>query len=166
MKRLMSILLPLYIIFITSITVYAAAPCFELDDVSAAKGRLIEVCMYAENGSSLSAASFSFTFNSNILEFRDAKCTNDSALIETNCIGNTVKAVYLDSYGTNVSEKVCIFKLIFKAVSSGVDYIDFTVSDCVNADIERINPGECVSRRMCLCKNIGKRQFVIIFIEH
>ncbi len=145
MKKIVPTILALCSVFLSIISVYASEPCFELNSITAKSGRLITIDMYAEYGDSLSAASFEFNFNSDMLEFREAKCNDNTALIKTSCTGNTIKSVYLNSNGTNISDKTCLFSLTFKTLCEGESYVDFSVSDCVNSKIERITSGQCVS---------------------
>lgn len=149
MKKFFASFLSIIIIIASCITAYSASNIsFSLSNASARKGRLVSIDMSASFDNYLCAALFEFTFDDSVLEFRDIKCENDNSKIETNCVGNKVKAIFLNEFGDDVSSRNVIFTITFKAVDYGTSYIDYTVSDCIDADVKSINVGSCTSGKI------------------
>lgn len=131
------------------VTVFSAAKVdFALNDCSTNNNRLFTVSMTADCDKKLSAASFEFTYDKNMFEFRSAKVSDKTSKITYNELNNKVKLVFLNTDGIGISKGEEIFTLSFKAVKSGTGYIDFYVSDCVDSDINSIDAGKCTSGKI------------------
>ena len=131
------------------ITAYSANKVdFVLSDYNCDNNRLFTISMTADSDKKLCAASFEFTYDKSMLEFRSAKVSDKSSKIAYNELSDKVKLVLLNADGINIINGESIFTLTFKAVKSGTGYIDFFVSDCVDSDVNSIDAGKCTSAKI------------------
>lgn len=131
------------------ITAFSATKVdFVLNDCNCDNNRLFAISMTADCDKKLCAASFEFTYDKSMFEFRSAKVSDKSSKITYNELADKVKLVFLNADGININNGECIFTLTFKAVKSGTGYIDFFVSDCVDSDINSIDAGKCTSAKI------------------
>ncbi len=131
------------------ITAYSANKVdFDLSDYNCDNNRLFTISMTADSDKKLCAASFEFTYDKSMFEFRSAKVSDKSSKIAYNELSDKVKLVFLNADGINIINSEIIFTLTFKAVKSGTGYIDFFVSDCVDSDINSIDAGKCTSAKI------------------
>lgn len=138
------------------ITVFSADNVdFTLKDCSTDNNRLFTISMTAYSSKKLSAASFEFTYDRSMFEFRSAKIGDKSSKITYNELDNKVKLVFLNANGIDTGSGEGIFTLTFKAVKSGTGYIDFYVSDCVDSDIKSIDAGKCTSAKITVDSKSG-----------
>lgn len=121
---------------------------FTLNDCSTDNNRLFTISMTADCDKTLSAASFEFTYDKSMFEFRSAKVSDDTSKISYNELDDKVKLVFLNTDGVDINNETSIFTLTFKSVKSGNGYIDFYVSDCVDSDINSIVIGKCTSAKI------------------
>lgn len=121
---------------------------FTLDDCTTDNNRLFTISMTADCDNNLSAASFEFTYDKSMFEFRSAKVSDKTSKITYNELDDKVKLVFLNADGTDINNGENIFSLTFKAVKSGTGYIDFFVSDCVDSDINSLDAGKCTSAKI------------------
>lgn len=152
-----SVALVIYLLMsVAFFTIYSAQSVdFKLNDCTVDKNRLFTVEMTAKGEKPLSAASFEFTYDKSMFEFRSAKTTDDSSKISYNELSDKVKVVFLNTYGKEINSESSIFTLTFKAVKSGVGYIDFFVSDCVDSEITSIDAGKCTSAKITVNSKSG-----------
>lgn len=151
MKKLLSFLIIIILIFSSFVSVFAAdAVSFDITDCESEKNRLFTIDVVAECNTKLSACTFEFTYDKNMIEFRSAKATDEESRITTNEKSNCLKAVYLNANGKSIKNGEAIFTLTFKAVNSGVGYIDFNVSDCVDSNVEFLDIGNCTSSKVTI----------------
>lgn len=131
------------------ITAYSANKVdFVLSDYNCDNNRLFTISMTADSDKKLCAASFEFTYDKSMFEFRSAKVSDKSSKIAYNELSDKVKLVLLNADGINIINDEIIFTLTFKAVKSGTGYIDFFVSDCVDSDVNSIDAGKCTSAKI------------------
>lgn len=131
------------------ITAYSANKVdFDLSDYNCDNNRLFTISMTADSDKKLCAASFEFTYDKSMFEFRSAKVSDKSSKIAYNELSDKVKLVFLNADGINIINGESIFTLTFKAVKSGTGYIDFFVSDCVDSDVNSIDAGKCTSAKI------------------
>lgn len=131
------------------ITAYSANKVdFVLSDYNCDNNRLFTISMTADSEKKLCAASFEFTYDKSMFEFRSAKVSDKSSKIAHNELSDKVKLVLLNADGINIINGESIFTLTFKAVKSGTGYIDFFVSDCVDSDVNSIDAGKCTSAKI------------------
>lgn len=121
---------------------------FVLSDYNCDNNRLFTISMTADSDKKLCAASFEFTYDKSMFEFRSAKVSDKTSKIAYNELSDKVKLVFLNADGINIINGEIIFTLTFKAVKSGTGYIDFFVSDCVDSDINSIDAGKCISAKI------------------
>ena len=121
---------------------------FVLSDYNCDNNRLFKISMTADSDKKLCAASFEFTYDKSMFEFRSAKVSDKTSKIAYNELSDKVKLVFLNADGININNSEIIFTLTFKAVKSGTGYIDFFVSDCVDSDINSIDAGKCTSAKI------------------
>lgn len=144
------------LIFCSFVTVFSASKAdFTLTDCTTDNNRLFSISMTAECDKSLSAASFEFTYDKSMFEFRSAKVSDKSSKITYNELEDKVKLVFLNSDGAEIENGKDIFTLTFKAVKSGTGYIDFYVYDCVDSDINSIDVGKCTSAEITVNTKSG-----------
>ena len=131
------------------ITAYSANKVdFDLSDYNCDNNRLFTISMTADSDKKLCAASFEFTYDKSMFEFRSAKVSDKTSKIAYNELSDKVKLVFLNADGINIINGESIFTLTFKAVKSGTGYIDFFVSDCVDSDVNSIDAGKCTSAKI------------------
>lgn len=121
---------------------------FVLSDYNCDNNRLFKISMTADSDKKLCAASFEFTYDKSMFEFRSAKVSDKTSKIAYNELSDKVKLVFLNADGINIINGEIIFTLTFKAVKSGTGYIDFFVSDCVDSDVNSIDAGKCISAKI------------------
>ena len=127
MKRIISVFL--ITLLLSTVHVSAAdSVSFSADSVECKNNRLIEVNFYAECGKMLSAATYEFSFDKSILEFRGVG-TPSGTIVEYNEKPNSVKLSYLCKNGADISSKAAIFTLKFKSINEGSTDISYTVFD-------------------------------------
>lgn len=126
----------------------AAEPEFKLNDVSTDNNRLFTVSMTAKCDKKLSAASFEFTYDKSMFEFRSSKAYDKTSKVMSNELDKSVKLIFLNTDGQNIKSGECLFTLTFKAIKGGTGYIDFYVSDCVDSDIKSIDAGKCTAAKI------------------
>lgn len=131
------------------ITAYSANKVdFVLSDYNCDNNRLFTISMTADSDKKLCAASFEFTYDKSMFEFRSAKVSDKTSKIAYNELSDKVKLVFLNADGINIINGESIFTLTFKSVKSGTGYIDFFVSDCVDSDINSIDAEKCTSAKI------------------
>ncbi len=159
MKRLItSILIIIFATYALGLSAFAAENSvnFELSDESAKPGRLVTFEMKAKSSEKLCAASFEFTYDSSMLEYRSSKVKDKESKIKANDTGGKVRLIFLNSNGKNISSGEVIFTLTFKAVSEGSSFVDFTVKQCVDDEVNWIDAGYCKSASIKVSKNINE----------
>lgn len=129
---------------------------FYLSDYNCDNNRLFTISMIADSDKKLCAASFEFTYDKSMFEFRSAKVSDKTSKIAYNELSDKVKLVFLNADGININNGESIFTLTFKAVKSGTGYIDFFVSDCVDSDINSIDVGKCTSAKITVNSKSNK----------
>ena len=131
------------------LTVFSANKVdFVLSDYNCDNNRLFKISMTADSDKKLCAASFEFTYDKSMFEFRSAKVSDKTSKIAYNELSDKVKLVFLNADGINIINGEIIFTLTFKAVKSGTGYIDFFVSDSVDSDVNSIDAGKCTSAKI------------------
>ena len=143
MKRIFTFLLSTSIIFLSFfssvLTAFAADSIkFECTNQSCNTNRLVTIDIIAECSKNLCAATFEFSYDKSMFEFRSVKSADSSSTVKANEQTNNVKVVYLNTYGQNIDGGKTIFSLTLKAIKSGTGYIDFkslSVGNCTSAKI-------------------------------
>lgn len=149
LRFITSILISVLLIYCSVVTVFSAEKVnFALSDCCTDNNRLFTITMTADCGKKLSAASFEFTYDKSMFEFRSAKVSDKTSKIAYNELDDKVKLVFLNTDGADINDGTSIFTLTFKSVKSGNGYIDFYVSDCVDSDINSIDAGKCTSSKI------------------
>lgn len=146
MKRITTIFIICNIIILSVFSTSAAdSISFNLADAESKKGRLVEISVEAECSKKLSAALFEFTYDKSMFEFKNVKTSDDNTIVKANELDRCVKAIYLSTYGTDISNTKSIFTITLKALKEGTGYLDFSVYDCVDADVKSMQVGTCTS---------------------
>lgn len=152
-KLIILIIIPFLILFSLADTVFAEEYVnFYLTDENNQLNRLVTIEMKAESFKKLSAASFEFTYDNNMLEYREIKVTDDSSQIKVNDTDGKIKLIFLNTFGKDISDKESIFTITFKSIKEGTSYIDFTVNDCVDEDVQSLHIGNCKSATINISK--------------
>ncbi len=117
--------------------------------------RLFSVALSANSGNLLSAATFEFTYDSDYIEFRKVKAVNNGSKIQ----GQQEKAArlklffFFNSEGQNISGGSDVLTLDFKTIKEGTAYIDYTVNQCVDSDVNFMDVGSCTASCIRIYKN-------------
>lgn len=120
---------------------------FRLSNAECDVNRLFEIEVIASGYQNLSAVTFEFTYDKSMFEFRETNAC-DGSMVKSNELDNCVKAVYLSADGADISSGKTIFTITYKALKAGSGYIDFSVYECVDQDIEFMDVGECTSAKI------------------
>lgn len=143
-------------LFFTFITIFSASATdsinFRLSNAECDVNRLFEISVIASGYRSLSAVTFEFTYDKSMFEFRETNAC-DGSMVKSNELDNCVKAVYLCADGADISSGKTIFTITYKALKAGAGYIDFSVYECVNQDIEFADVGSCTSAKVTVNGN-------------
>ena len=75
------------------------------------------------------------------IEFRKVKAVNNGSKIQVNKKSGKVKVVFLNSEGQNISGGSEVLTLDFKTIKEGTAYIDYTVIQCVDSDVNFMDVG-------------------------
>jgi hypothetical protein len=155
MKKLFSIILILAALLQISLTsAFATANVsFEMQNADMKPNRLFSVALSANSGNRLSAATFEFTYDADYIEFRKVKAVNNGSKIQVNKKSGKVKVVFLNSEGQNISGGSDVLTLDFKTIKEGTAYIDYTVNQCVDSDVNFMDVGSCTASCIRIYKN-------------
>lgn len=147
MKKLFSIILILVALLQISLTsaFATASVSFEMQNADMKPNRLFSVVLSANSGNRLSAATFEFTYDPDYIEFRKVKAVNNGSKIQVNKKSGKVKVVFLNSEGQNISGGSDVLTLDFKTIKEGTAYIDYTVNQCVDSDVNFMDVGSCTA---------------------
>lgn len=155
MKKLFSIILILIALLQISLTSAFATTSvsFEMQNADMKPNRLFSVALSANSGNRLSAATFEFTYDPDYIEFRKVKAVNNGSKIQVNKKSGKVKVVFLNSEGQNISGGSDVLTLDFKTIKEGTAYIDYTVNQCVDSDVNFMDVGSCTASCIRIYKN-------------
>ena len=155
MKKLFSIILILIALLQISLTsaFATASVSFEMQNADMKPNRLFSVALSANSGNRLSAATFEFTYDPDYIEFRKVKAVNNGSKIQVNKKSGKVKVVFLNSEGQNISGGSNVLTLDFKTIKEGTAYIDYTVIQCVDSDVNFMDVGSCTASCIRIYKN-------------
>lgn len=155
MKKLFSIILILVALLQISLTsaFATASVSFEMQNADMKPNRLFSVALSANSGNRLSAATFEFTYDPDYIEFRKVKAVNNGSKIQVNKKSGKVKVVFLNSEGQNISGGSDVLTLDFKTIKEGTAYIDYTVNQCVDSDVNFMDVGSCTASCIRIYKN-------------
>lgn len=155
MKKLFSIVLILIALLQISLTsaFATASVSFEMQNADMKPNRLFSVALSANSGNRLSAATFEFTYDPDYIEFRKVKAVNNGSKIQVNKKSGKVKVVFLNSEGQNISGGSNVLTLDFKTIKEGTAYIDYTVNQCVDSDVNFMDVGSCTASCIRIYKN-------------
>lgn len=145
--KLITTFLIIFSLIISSAAGYFSAEAvnFSLKGCSTDKNRLFTVSMEASYSKPLCAASFEFTYDKSMFEFRDVDSNDENTLLKAYETDDSVNVLFLNADGKEIKDGNVIFELTFKAVKNGIGYIDYYVSDCVDENVNSINAGKCTS---------------------
>lgn len=145
MKRIFALLISFLIFFSSLITAFASEEVsFSCGDVSCNNNRLFSVDVKAKSSDPISAATFEFTYDKTLIEFRGVTAVDGSS-VRANELDNCIKAVYLCTDGKNIENETTIFTLEFKSLNLGSCSINYTVSECVDSNVEFMPVGNCIA---------------------
>lgn len=155
MKKLFSIILILVALLQISLTsaFATASVSFEMQNADMKPNRLFSVALSANSANRLSAATFEFTYDADYIEFRKIKAVNNGSKIQVNKKSGKVKVVFLNSEGQNISGGSDVLTLDFKTIKEGTAYIDYTVNQCVDSDVNFMDVGSCTASCIRIYKN-------------
>lgn len=155
MKKFYCILSILIVILQLSVCCVFAADniSFEMQNADMKPNRLFEVSLSAKFNNRLSAATFEFKYDTDFIEFRKAKAVDGNSKIQVNKQSGKIKVVFLNPNGQNVSGGSEILSLTFKTLKEGTTYIDYTVNECVDGDVNFIDVGNCTASCVRIYKN-------------
>ncbi len=146
MKYIFSFFLSVILVLSSFTTAFASENItFTLQSAQCKINRLFTIEMVAKSDKPLCAATFEFIYDSKMFEYRKIKVSDDESKISANEKNGCVTAVYLNTYGKDISDNTVIFSITFKAIKDGVGYIDFNVKECVDSNVEWFSIGNCTS---------------------
>lgn len=149
MKKLIIFYIAITITFSAIFSVSASGNInFKLSNAECDANRLVDIEVVANGSQSLSAVTFEFTYDKSMFEFRGTKSNSTIASVKSNELDDSVKAVYLCTDGADISSDTTIFTITFKAIKAGTGYIDFSVFECVDKDVEFMEVGSCTSAKI------------------
>lgn len=149
-KKFITVLLCLTLFLFVPLKSFATSQInFKISDSECSINRLVTVDIIAKYSGLLCAATFDFTYDTNMFEFRQADTLNDRSQIFVNDSkkGN-INTLFLDTDGIDTNSEVTIFSITLKAISSGTGYLDYSVSDCVSSEENHILIGDCTSSKI------------------
>lgn len=155
MKKLFSTFCILSVLMLLSINCILATGkvSFEMQNADMKPNRLFTVALSAKSDKRLSAATFEFTYDADYMEFRKVKAANSGSKIQVNKKSGNVKVVFLNSEGQNISGGSDVLTLDFKTIKEGTAYIDYTVNQCVDSDVNFMDVGSCTASCIRIYKN-------------
>lgn len=155
MKKLFSITLILIAVLQISLTSAFATESvsFEMQNADMKPNRLFSVALSAKSVNRLSAATFELAYDPDYIEFRKVKTVNNGSKIQVNKKSGKVKVVFLNSDGQNISDGSEILSFTFKTLKTGTTYIDYTVNQCVDSDVNFMDVGSCTASCIRIYKN-------------
>ncbi len=118
---------------------------FEIQNADMKPNRLFEVALSAKSNNLLCAATFEFKYDTDFIEFRKVKAVDSNSKIQVNKKSGKIKVVFLNSNGQNISNGDKVLTLSFKTLKTGTTYIDYTVNECVNGNVDFIDVGDCTA---------------------
>lgn len=141
MKKQLCLLVVLGLIFCCSFTTVAQEKIsFSAEDTSTKNNRIFTLTIKAVGNEKLSAATFDFTYNSDFIQFRQAKSQDENTKIKTSENGGKLKLIFLNEKGVDLQENPELFTIDFKAENILVaQEIAFKVTDCVNSNVESVS---------------------------
>lgn len=153
MKKIFTLLLLAVIVFLSVFssvfTVFAADSInFKCKNESCSTNRLVTIDMIADCSKNLSAATFEFTYDKNMFEFRSVKSADNSSIVKANEQTNNVKVVFLNTYGQEIGGGKTIFSVTLKAINPGTGYLDFSVNSCVDENVKSLSVGNCTAAKI------------------
>lgn len=156
MKRLTIVLLCVILMLFSVISVSAVSDIsFATTDAQCNNNRLFTVDIKAKSADDFSVATFEFTYDRSIIEYREVSC-GDNSYVRAHDNGKSVVVSYLCSDGVKIDEYTTIFTLKFKSISEGETRLDYTVSNCVNSEVEDMPIGSCTSSLITVNSKITK----------
>lgn len=148
MKKLLTVLCILIFFTVQFQSVNAAETVsFKVDFAECRKDRLVDVAVNAYSTHTLSAATFSFSFNKNVLEFRKASVSG-GAQLEYHETDDEIKLCYLNARGAEISSFAPIFTLTFYALAEGESDIHFQVDGCTDSSAQFLDAGSCTAGKV------------------
>ena len=149
MKRVIAFLTTIILLVMSVQCVFAESKVsFECGDKNCDNNRLVTIDVKADCDKKLCAATFEFTYDKSMFEYRSIKVVDDESMVTANELDNSIKVVYLNTYGKEINNKSTIFTITLKSINSGSGYLDFTVSDCVDSEVNSISVGSCTSAKI------------------
>lgn len=114
---------------------------FALSDVSAGKGRLFEVNLTIKSQEKVASFLGDITFDSDALEYRDAKCAYDNSLVSVNQKEKgKITFVYLCEEGRSCESETKIITFKFKAKNTGNYGLPLGIRDAVDSSGNDLSP--------------------------
>lgn len=137
MKKLFSMLIPaVLLINLLSLSVSAEA-VFSGEDIETKNNRIFTVTVSGDADETLCAARFDFAYDGDAVEFRDAGAVDGDSAVKYYEEEGCLHLIFLNEKGVDLSGGRQLFTVDFKAEGlTETEVIDFTVSDCVNVDVE------------------------------
>lgn len=119
---------------------------FSAEDITTKDNRIFAMTLRGEGSQTLSAVKFDFTYNGEVIEFRDTNSLDDESMVKTSEEEGHLCLIFLNENGIDLSNGTELFTVNFKAEGlREAQQIGFTVSDCVNSAVESFSAsgGEC-----------------------
>lgn len=141
MKKLLVVFVVAILLVSCSFIAFGAEKVtFSAEDTSTKNNRIFTLTIKGTGNEKLSAGRFDFTYNSDFIEFRQAKATADNSKIKTRQNGGRLHLIFLNEKGIDLQNSPELFTIDFKAQNlTAAQEIAFEVSDCVNNKVESVS---------------------------
>lgn len=142
MKKLISVLAVVLVIFQLPLIVSASDTELYTNNVSAKSNRLFDVYIDVKSPKIISAATFTLSYNTSAAAFRTVRSNISGAEVKSADKNGKVKVIILIPNGVKVNKKSALLSVRFKALQAGSSEIKITPSDFVdvNAKIFKAPP--------------------------
>jgi hypothetical protein len=134
LKKLISVLAVVLLIFQLPLTVSASDAKLYTNNVSAKSNRLFDVYIDVKSPKIVSAATFTLSYNPSAVAFRNAGSNISGAEVKSADNNGKVKVIILIPNGVKVNKKSSLLSVRFKALQAGSSEIKISPSDFVDVN--------------------------------
>lgn len=142
------------ILLFLSISVSAAGERIITSDVTAKTDRLFEIKIGFDSDRTITAATFTLTYNPNDIVVRTPVCNFGRAKIKYNDTNGKTDIIFLCSSGISCKEFPTLFTMKYKKISDADTKVTIKASDCVDNKLKSFTPPKSA---VCNVKADGKQ---------
>lgn len=131
---------------------------FTLSDAEVKSGRLFSVSLCVNSKQKIAAFVGEITFDENTVEYREAKATDNNALLSVNSKEkNKITFVYLCEDGVECSGKTEIITFVFKAKMPCGSELSLSAKDVIDSVGNEVLPVECKGALVTATGSAGEK---------